>query len=172
MRAVLLNFARDLTTCQLCIAYVLSLWLERYFIVFWAQVANCLDHIDYSNNYDIWTCAGHVGGHQCKLSCSAFSFEANDFNQMIQAAGKAGQGRQATWLLVQHRLVVQYSLTRNRACDSLLQCYCYCKGLFVRWAFEIYNLKVMESNLSHIIHMYRPFLSGCSFDVITHLWLK
>ena len=26
------------------------------------------------------------------------------------------------------------------------------------------NLKNMESNLSHIIHMYRPFLSGCSFD--------
>ena len=24
-------------------------------------------------------------------------------------------------------------------------------------------LKVMESNLSHIIHMYRPFLNGCSF---------
>ena len=26
--------------------------------------------------------------------------------------------------------------------------------------------------MSHIIHMYRPFLNGCSFDVITHIWLK
>ena len=66
------------------------------------------------------------------------SFEANDFNQMIQAAGKAGQGGQATLLLVQHRLGVQYSSSRNRACNSLLQCYCYCKRLFVRWAFDIY----------------------------------
>ena len=34
------------------------------------------------------------------------------------------------------------------------------------------DLKVMESNQSHIIHMYRPFLNGCSFDVMTHIWLK
>ena len=26
--------------------------------------------------------------------------------------------------------------------------------------------------MSHIIHMYRPFLNGCSFDVMTHIWLK
>lgn len=108
------------------------------------------------------------------------SVEANDFNQMIQAAGKAGQGRQATLLLVQHCLGVQYSLSRNRACDSLLQCYCYCKRLFVRWAFDVYiymyiclRFKVLIINMHEKnMHKVSPFMHLQRADPFCHAYYK